>query len=339
MFGECDLLKRLLKCHAMLVAHPHFGSKNLRIFFIVVISVWTLSYSPFLLAESKKKKSATVGASQAAVVKTDSVTVYSKPDFDAPAISYLSAGQNVRVSKRQYGSVQKFFKLRLPNGKMGYVSTIDVNRAGGDDESDQANGKDKDKEKEKGTGKDKADDQENKSRQARYRHEMDKPMIFNRWIGLLGGSLAFKEKIKGAKGEDELIIYGLKVSGPDILLEGPIMDLNLFLHIGAPDYYNDLSKIKPTGFVFMTDALLIFPLTNGQNSSVYFGGGPLFKFSSFKYINLAGAPKNPQQFALGGSGVIGLGLRMGGVALRGEAKYIAERTTQIVYQLSLQTFY
>ncbi len=298
---------------------------------LVVLLLGLSLSSSHVLAESKKKKNADVGASQAAVVKADSVIVYSKPDFDAATISYLSAGQDVRVSKRQYGTVQKFFRLRLPNGKIGYVSTIDVSREGGNsDESEKTKGKDK--------GKD--EDHADKSRQrARYRREMDKPMMFNRWIGLVGGNLAFKEKIKGSKGEDDLIIYGLKVTGPDIVLEGPIMDLNVFLHIGAPKYYEDLSKIKPTGFVFMTDALLLFPLTGGQNSSVYFGGGPMFKYTKFKYIGLAGTPKNPQQFALGGSGVIGLGMRMGGLAIRGEAKYVAERTTQIIYQFSLQTFY
>lgn len=293
---------------------------------------------------------------QSVVVKTETAIIYEEPDFDASAVAYVSTGETIRVSKKIYGSYQKFFKVRLPNGKFGYISTIDVARAGGDksgasekspDREGEGNRKKNPKAADKTADKsaDKTKDKKSRSRErrreiaARVKTELGKPMIFNRWIGFLGGNLAFSEKFGGARPVANIPIYGMKITGPDVLLGGPIMDLNLFLHLGAPAYYNELSRIKPTGFVFMTDALLLMPLMTGQKSAFYIGIGPLLKYSSFKLVPKNGPRRSPVEFSLGASSVAGFAYRLGTVSLRLEGKYLYERSAHTMIQVGLQTLY
>lgn len=263
------------------------------------------------------------------VVITDSAMVFEKPDMDSDTLAYLNVGQAVRVSKKIYGLDPRFYKISLPDGKFGYVATIDVGPVKSEKEASRSSSAPKPADLKR----------EERMARARLKSEMAKPMMFNTWFGAALGRMTFKEKIPGVKAEEDLLVYGLKVTGPDVLLQGPIMDVNVMLHYGAPSYYESLSRVKPSGFIFSTDALLIVPFGMGQDTGLYFGLGPWARYSSFKYVNQTGALQAPSKFGIGAAFALGGAYRIGAFSLRLEGKRIWESSTQTVLQLGLQTLY
>lgn len=269
------------------------------------------------------------------VVQTDSAMVFTKPDMDSNVISYLNAGDTVRVSQRVYGSLHKFYRISLPKGQFGFVATIDVSSA----KTSKSAGNSKVKNQAKSKSEQMTAKQMDQAERARIKRELQKPAMLNRWFGLLLGQMQFKEKVPGVKAEDNLLVYGFKMTGPDLLLQGPIMDMNFTLHFGAPEYYKAISRVKPSGFLFTTDALLLMPFGMGDNSGLYFGLGPWIKFSTFKYVAPSGALQTPSKFDIGAAFSAGGMYRFGAFSVRLEGKYVLENVTHNVIQLGLQTLY
>jgi hypothetical protein len=81
------------------------------------------------------------------------------------------------------------------------------------------------------------------------------------------------------------------------------------------------------------------PFGMSHNSALYLGIGPFVRYSDFKYVAVGGGPKNSSSFGLGASFAAGGAYRLGPVSVRLEGKYIAERTTQTIFQFGLQTLY
>ena len=288
--------------------------------FILTFSVATVS------AQSGGKKTT---AGQDVTVSAETAIVYDKANFDASAIAYLPAGEQVRVSKKVYGKIQKFYKVRLQNGKFGYISTIDV----------QAGKKSASKSAKANSAKPLSDKERDQISRARVKRELAKPMMYNKWFGVSVGSVSFREKIEGTHGKAQLLTYGLKITGPDVLLQGPIMDINLVAHFGAPDYYKDISLTQATGFLFFGDAMILIPFGLGTDSGLYAGLGPMFKYSSFKSISNAGEPRDSSDFGIGGSFAAGVAYRFGAFSARVEGKYYVESLTHAQIQLGIQTLY
>ncbi len=278
-------------------------------------------------AEAPAKNSS---AGQDASIKPETAIVYDTASFDGSAIAYLARGEGIRVSKKTYGKLQKFYKVRLPNGKFGYVSTLDVatgKRAGSA------------KPVAKNSSKPMSDQERDKINRARLKRALAEPMMYNKWFGLFAGSMNFREKIENASGKASLLTYGLKITGPDILIGGPIMDINLLLHFGAPEYYNDISLTKPSGFLFFGDTMMLIPFGLGNNTGFYVGLGPMFKYMNYRLVTNAGAPQSKTDFQLGGAFSAGLGLRISAFSVRVEGKYYVEKLTHTQIQLALQTLY
>jgi hypothetical protein len=279
-----------------------------------------------LAAESATKNTS---AGQDATIKPETAIVYDSASFDGSAIAYLAKGESVRISKKTYGKMQKFFKLRLPNGKFGYVSTLDVatgKKAGG-------------KPVAKNSSKPMSDQERDKIYRARLKRALAEPMMYNKWFGLFAGSMNFREKIQNASGKASLLTYGLKITGPDILIGGPIMDINLLLHFGAPEYYNDISLTKPSGFIFFGDTMMLIPFGLGSNTGFYVGLGPMFKYDNYKWVTNAGVPQAKTDFNLGGAFSTGLAYRLSAFSVRLEGKYYVEKVTHTQIQFALQTLY
>ena len=289
------------------------------------------SHLPVFAADAK---GTTVGT-----VTTDGAMVYAQPDFDASVIGQLKRGNRVRMSKGTAGGAMgKFHKVRIGN-KTGYVADIDIRAEGAPDPVraaeaaakareqkeaiDQARGK-----KAKNRDKDKAKDKD------KPRPHM--PMFFSRFVGLLYGVTEFKEDIANVDASTSLPMYGLKVTGPDVLIEGPIIDFNLALHYGAPSYYDALSLGKPSGFVLLTDALMLLPFMERENLMIFAGLGPMVFASRFNVINNNRA-QTLTTVNLGLSSALGVGFRFGKVAIRLEGKYFIEKKSYKAAQLGLQT--
>jgi hypothetical protein len=284
--------------------------------------------SHLLAAESATTKK-TSSAGQDALIKPETAIVYDSASFDGSAIAYLAKGEGVRISKKTYGKIQKFYKLRLPNGKFGYVSTLDVatgKRAGA-------------KPVAKNSSKPMSDQERDRVTRARLKRALSEPMMYNKWFGLFAGSMNFREKIENASGKASLLTYGLKITGPDILIGGPIMDINLLLHFGAPEYYNDISLTKPSGFLFFGDTMMLIPFGLGDNTGFYVGLGPMFKYANYKWVTNAGLPQAKTDFNVGGSFSTGLAYRLSAFSVRIEGKYYVEKVTHTQIQFALQTLY
>jgi hypothetical protein len=290
------------------------------------------------------------------VVKTDGAMVYRSPDFDADVLGNLHQGQSVVISRTTFGEFAKFYKIKFKQNMhsiIGYVADIDVKPSTAPGATGSA-----------GTGAvskvpsggaagatpaasadaqaaaklvaDKKKKAKKAEREKRIKAKQDStPMYFSRFVGLVGGQTSYKESFGGVSAQQALTVYGLKITGPDVLIKGPIVDLSFLLHYGAPDYYKAYSKTKPTGFILWSDALLLLPFFQQQNAVGYFGIGPALILSDFKLIN-SGVAKDLFALNLGASLEMGAAVRIARAALRLEAKYTWEKQRYMTYLGAVQ---
>ena len=276
------------------------------------------------------------------LVKDQGATVYSAPNFDGTQLANLPPKTRVVMSRMSYGNQgPQFYKVKFQkNGHavLGYISDGEIGpeKAGTllarkAEKAEVATpptvpGKKPDPKMAKASPK----------KHKRKRKKEQEPMLFSHYVGLIAGMTDFKENISGVKAEENLVVYGIKITGPDLLLKGPIMDIDVILHSGAPSYYTALSGIKPTGFIIWTDALLLYPFLNRQNAMIYFEAGPLLVLSDFKVLNNG---KVMDLFALNAGLSTGLGgaVRVGSVALRLEAKYMFENKSYLALLGTVQS--
>lgn len=302
--------------------------------FFVLSSVGALAApKPAASKKATSTKAAPMSSGVSAVIRTDGAMVYSKPDFDAEVLTTLTQGQKVRVSPGTTGQVVKFHKVRV-GPVLGYVAEIDVQVEGGVKKRDHKRGAGKNKK----SGKASAGNERDRARaqMAEEKKKRDKlPFAFTRYVGLFVGVAGYKEEIGGSKKSDSLLLYGLKMTGPGILFEGPILDINLMLHYGAPKGYTEISTVKPSGYLLMSDTLLLLPMLQKSSFLGTLGVGPLITYRSFKVVRDA-------KFETFGGLSAGLslaaaaGFRKGDYAIRAEAKYLVEKRVDTIFQLSLQ---
>ncbi|MES2854933.1 MAG: SH3 domain-containing protein [Bdellovibrionota bacterium] len=278
---------------------------------------FTLSVFLGSSAEAQKKS-----PSVKAVVVTDGAQIYAKPDFDANVIGSLKAGKSVTISRGKIGEFAKFHKIK--SGKVtGYIADIDV-RSGALPAPQKKKFKDA-----------KARDKQ-ASNKTKEKDPTKDPLYFSRFFGLTLGSVIFKEGISGVDSKANLVTYGFRVTGPDVIMSGAVIDWNLILHYGAPSYYNSLSSTTPGGFVLWTDAHFLLPFFGKHDAMGYFGIGPMLAFSSFKLTN-GGEARDLTALNIGLSTSLGGAFRFGKYAVRLEGKYFIEKQAYPGLQLSLQS--
>lgn len=260
----------------------------------------------------------------AATVRTDGAMVYKQPDFDAEVLGTLRAGQRVLVSRGVTGQYAKFHKVKV--GKtIGYIADIDVAVVGGGLSSGA-------KKTAKNEGKTAKDESKESDKEPRDRM----PIYFTRYVGLLLGQTSFKEDISGVDANESLLTYGVKVTGPDVLIEGPILDFNVLLHYGAPEYYSKLSATKPSGFILWSDLLLLIPFVQHDNWMVTAAAGPLLVLSNFKVTN-NDRPMDLTALNVGVSFSLGAAVRFERMAVRLESKYQIEKKSYTSLLASVQS--
>jgi hypothetical protein len=261
----------------------------------------------------------------AATIRTDGAMVYSKPDFDADVLTQMKQGDHVRVSSGTIGDFAKFHKVRV-GSVLGWVAEIDV----------QVDGAPKKRDHKRGAGKNgKKPTKAGGKKEKKPFTDTSQPLFFTKYVGAIVGLSDFVESISGVDSQESLLVYGIKITGPDILINGPIMDFNVLLHYGAPAYYNALSSTKPSGFVIMSDALFLYPLLNKDKAIVTFGLGPLAKYSSFN-VTSGGDIRILAEFDVGVSLALAGAIKFDKIAVRLEAKYMIEKHTEKLFQLAVQ---
>jgi hypothetical protein len=263
-----------------------------------------------------------------AQVKTEGAIVYNRPDFDADQLVALHEGQKIVVSKGTFGSYAKFYKVKVGN-RIGYIADIDVEPSGSSDGRGEHQSSHSTAESKRRSKKDDLD---------RDRPPKHMPIYFTRYLGVYLVFADFKEDIVGVDAQENLLMYGLKITGPGTILNGPSTDFNLALHYGAPSYYGALSSTKPSGFVLWTDLLFLLPLVNGEDFMAYVGVGPLMVLSNIKATN-SRRPMDLTAVNVGASFSGGLAFRINRVAIRVEGKYMWEKVAYKSVGASLQMDY
>lgn len=260
---------------------------------------------------------------QVGLINTDGATVYSEPNFDSPVLGSLKPGKKVKATQRTYngaGGFGLFYKVPLKGGKVGYVADSELIP----------------QYKQMGKRKIVKNNPEFQEMEE-VRDERD-PIFLTRYIGLGLGLVGFTEKFGDQKQRSATFVYGLKMTGPDLLFDSPPFDFNLLLHVGAPDYYKSISLGSANGYFIFSDLRLLFPVFETRNNLVSVGAGPLFVYTSFQ-MTISGVKFDSQEARVGASMVAAYTRRLGRFTLRLEGNYYFEKTQYFGYLAGLQMEY
>jgi hypothetical protein len=273
-------------------------------------------------AKSKKKSSSKSGKkkvpAQMAVVSTDGAAIYEHADFDSRPLTFLEQGRKIIIARQPTagrGGIGSFYKTRVGKG-LGYISDVDVvtkfkqapssNRLEANPAFD-------------GVGED--EDEEDNPNEAQY---------FRRWIGGSLGLMGFAEKFSGKESSAQSFGFGIKLTGPDILVGIPL-DYNLYMSWGLPKYYNEIKAKGGTGFFMIGDIVLPMPVADWGKSGFTIGLGPMFSYSRFGF-KVRNSTFDSQEIGLGaafmGSFHFVLGPKW---IVRIEPKYYWEKTKYLSY--------
>lgn len=260
------------------------------------------------------------------VVVTPGAQVYEKPDLDAPVIAVVSEGVRLPISKGTRGEYAKFHRTRV-KGKIGWIITIDV-------KPDHVAAKVLSEKRAEAMkpGPFANDPKEN----GEPKEGSKEPFAFSRSVNFAIGMADYKEEIAGQTRTANVLTYGLKIVGPDVLLTGPVMDINIMMHYGAPEYYNALSSVKPSGFLLWTDANFLFPVRMREDHMIAVGAGPMLILSNMQ------ASQGEQNYSMMGLNIgatveVVAGARLGDFTLFVDGKYIFEKKIYRQVTMSIGT--
>lgn len=235
-------------------------------------------------------------AAKRAVVIVDGAMVYKKGDFGSPVLGYLRKGKKVKVSNKTYGP---FYRVKLRQGIVGYISDVDV----------------------KVFGKSSVASRKNKRRsRARRKAYRGRPVIAGKKFGLGFSSVNYVDRfpVDGAEKvlSSSTSMLTAKYSKPFDYLDGAmISDITVGMTLGTPALYNDFSVNPASGFVVVGDYSLLMPVRSMTNrkSSIYWGAGLGFSYSNVKistYISSVLADVPAEDFRIGGSLTAGYAYRI-----------------------------
>ena len=270
------------------------------------LSLFSLSASAQSSVAAKNQSKNQVG-----IVISPEAAVYSSADFDSEVIGQLQENQKVPMSNKRFKSKTDFgafFKVKMPNGKIGYVADNDIQPLRLKKKMDEEMGP--------------ADDDS---------------LYFKKMVG---GSLAtvnFSEKFQGKTSSAQTTMFGFRVSGPDILGDSPPLDLNILVGIKPPSYYDGMSS-GASGFFLLGDVGLIFPLMDWTKSMLNFGAGLMWTYTHFS-VPINGKTYTSDELRLGIDLSFGGAIRFDQLVIRGDVKYFIEKTQYSGLMLSLQKLY
>lgn len=280
------------------------------------------------LTAAAKSASAKPSRTRYSVVVAPETFVYEKPDLDSKPFAILPQGTRIPVSKKSRGEFQKFYRTRF-KGKLGWVLTIDVRPEA---EVRKAIAKAKEKKSPKGPFAAENEAAENQSEGGKD------PYVFSQSVSFVFGLADFREEVEGLARREGLTVYGFKITGPDVLIPGPVVDFNFLLHYGAPTYYASLSTSKPSGFVIWMDALLVMPLRMRGDSLVAVAAGPVLAMSRVQ-TSKGLSVVDSFDARIGAAMSLTAGVRVDGVSARVDARYIVEGKSYPQFLFSLGTIF
>lgn len=164
------------------------------------------------------------------------------------------------------------------------------------------------------------------------------PLYFSRYVGGALAMVNFTEKFSGQKLHDRMTMYGLRMTGPGVLIDGPPIDFNIWLSLQKPGYYSGFTSEPVTGFLLFGDTMVLLPFVEWKNSLINYGPGIMWTYTNYK-VKVKNSKFDSQEFRVGLDFGLGYAYRFRPYAVRVDAKYYFEKTQYLGYLVSFQTEY
>jgi len=245
-----------------------------------------------------------------AKIVTPQAVVYEGPDFDAEQMATLEEGASVEVSQKKFGP---FHRIRLQNGKMGYIADNDFAFKG---QVKNSTVKEKLKISEK--------------------IEKEKPKKYTLAGSHLWGAnlsyVVYRENTMGMNPTQKSFFWGAKFAGPDFFIEGDTYtEMNILVRMSAPEFYAQATGIPTQGWIFMPDLLVQNIQPQSKNVMTSYGYGLMFRYSKYD-VGLSNGSGGTNYYSLddmvlGAVANVGFFYRIGQMTLRGEYKLYMEKMT------------
>ena len=256
-----------------------------------------------------------------AVIVTDEAVVFAQPDFESPEIAHLSTGDKVEVSKRKFPGAHKmgaFNRIKLANGKIGFISDAEF----------KTNKPVTTLEKPVVENSDETDETESKAKNGKK--SKIRPFAVTKYRGFSIDYVGYKEQTMGIQPMANVVMYGFKMVGPNLLVEGDMVtELNVELLPGVPPFYQEATGHGVNGWMLHTDMLFESVFTSTPNIVTYAGFGPMFKYDNYNVLLTTNGKTNAydlEDMIFGAVFEVGFGVRFGKTCLRTEFKYDWEKT-------------
>ncbi len=267
--------------------------------------------------------------------------IYEKADFDSRIIMTLTPGATYDVSQNIYGGA--FYRIRIRPGLLGYVSDADVKPlwkgTGAGTSTNAAIENPPAKEK---LADAKVDPKKEKSKKKAKTDKRKRPFEYTQFVGLQYASIEYQEETMGDRRREASGFFGVKLSGPDLIVDGAFpTEVNFLYHAGAPSYYEKLTGNGADGWIFLMNFLWESYFPHGKNALTFLGFGPMFRYSKFNASITDSTTGKVTSYSLEdmGAGAVfnaGISVRIDQVALRGEAQYYWEKQPYWGAALALQ---
>jgi hypothetical protein len=307
-----------------------------------------LLISSFSLISPAFAQTAKATQSYKAQVIGEEPYLYEKPNFDAKILQTLQPGKVYDVAPQLQGGA--FYKMRGEGGVIGYVSDADVKPLWNAANVSKTAKQDalapvppkKPETKESKEAKQKAAKSAESADKKRRASKTNRPFQYTQFVGIQYSQIEFTEDTMGDKRKESMGFFGVKLSGPDLVIEGEIpTEVNFMFHSGAPGHYERLTGNAADGWIFLMNFLLESYFPQGKSALTFIGFGPELRYSKFNAALTDSTTGKASIYSMEdiGAGAVfnaGMAVRMGNASLRGDIQYHWEKQSYLGAGLSLQ---
>jgi hypothetical protein len=310
--------------------------------------IFALFFSTLILFSPAFAQTAKAAQTYKAQVIGEEPYLYEKPNFDAKILQTLQPGKVYDVAPQIQGGA--FYKIRGEGGVIGYVSDADVKPLWNGASLSKAEKKEatlgappkKAKVEESKESKDKAAKTAEMADKKRRADKKNRPFQYTQFVGIQYNQIEYTEETMGEKRKDAMGFFGVKLSGPDLVIDGAFpTEVNFMFHAGAPAHYERLTGNAADGWIFLMNFLFESYFPQGKSALTFIGFGPELRYSKFNVAltdSATGKASNYSMEDIGAGAVFnaGIAVRMGDTSLRGDIQYHWEKQSYLGAGLTLQ---
>lgn len=265
------------------------------------------------------------------VVVSENAIAYEAPSFDSKMIGSVKLGAQFLMSEKLYGGA--FYKVQVQKGRFAYVADTDIRPLDSKGEPIPLESTTK---KPKKTEVAPVTQEESKKP-----NKPQLPFAFTQYGGVSIQQVGYKEGTMGATPTANLNFVGIKLTGPDLVVEGMfVTEMNFNFYLNAPDYYSSATNRPASGHIMLADFQFMTVGPRGPDVLTFYGFGPLLRWSKYNLQLDYGAGDfrsyQAEDLALGAIFSLGGALRLGPMALRGELRYHWEQKQYFGFGLAVQ---